>query len=256
MVFYMQVYRDAELAAAALGHLRTHYPLSRVILRSDGDDDPVFGAIARAYHTEYMQDNRLYSCDRGGAMIERMLRLFLERPGDFLMKIDTDTRIDRPLSRMPQDDDGIYGTLVSGLIQGGCVLFTRAAANRLLASDILRSPELCSSDATWAPATVRPLLAERAAHSGLLSFDWMLHWACLKTGIRMHDHPEIKSEWLHCADNRSRRFSVVHPDKFMHLPPGALRLYATSFHERLINLYAQAIAGFVPVTRLEPGSTP
>src|SRR5262245_37020207 len=46
LTFYLPVYRNHDLADTCLRRLRTHFPCVHVIIRSDGDDDPRYRALA------------------------------------------------------------------------------------------------------------------------------------------------------------------------------------------------------------------
>src|SRR6185295_12164727 len=124
---------------------RKHYPTSRVILRSDGDLDPRFPILALRNKVDFRRESRLFPIENGGAVIERMLALFLERPTRYLFKIDPDTLIHRRFKYLPARS-GLFGTLQTEQetpsIQGGCMGFTRDAAEQILQSKMLRDERL------------------------------------------------------------------------------------------------------------------
>src|SRR5262245_28570556 len=113
LTFFALAYNDYDAAAECLGDLRTHYAASRVILRSDGDPDPRFPALARRHRVDFRGELRLFGIENGGAVIERMLVLFLERPTRYLLKIDPDTVIHRRFQYLPVRS-GVFGTLQGG----------------------------------------------------------------------------------------------------------------------------------------------
>src|ERR1041384_6639278 len=88
LTFFALVYKDYDAAAACLTDLRKHYPSSRVILRSDGDQDSRFRMLASSHQVDFHRESRLFGIENGGAVIERMLDLFLERPTRYLFKIE------------------------------------------------------------------------------------------------------------------------------------------------------------------------
>src|SRR5688500_18563009 len=88
LTFFALTYKNYDATADCLSDLRKHYPESRVILRSDGDPDPRFPLLARRYNTEFRSESRLFRIENGGAVIERMLEIFLEKPTRYLLKID------------------------------------------------------------------------------------------------------------------------------------------------------------------------
>ena len=50
LTFFSLVYQDYEATVECLKDLRTHYPNSRIVLRSDGDQDPRVPVLAQTYN--------------------------------------------------------------------------------------------------------------------------------------------------------------------------------------------------------------
>ena len=212
--FFVQVRFDGDMANGALSRLRKHYPDARIILVSDGDDDPAHRHLATHHHAEYVQDAWLYGLESGGRMIERMLKIFLKGRGTHLIKIDTDTRFDRTFSSLPKTD-GVFGVLLpDGQTQGGCVIIPKTTARTLLRSGIFLRPELTSPE-VWGKLFSKPFLANRIRTTGMIGFEWVLHWGCCQIGIHTYPWPEIHSTWKAGIVNADLRFAVVHPDKFI-----------------------------------------
>lgn len=217
ITWYVQVYRDGHRLSSCLKRLRTHCPSSRLLVVSDGNPDPRLEAIARSFGGEFTQGRRLSGVEWGGEVVHRFLEIWAAgRATDYLIKIDPDTAVNAPIPRLPDPDVPVIAGRVirterspySG-IQGGCIIVTRAAANVLLASSLLRSPELKPPRLAWAQG--EHLLAR--ARRGLTSQDWTLAWACDKLGIPTMDLPGIASFWK----RRQRRgvalltSAIVHP---------------------------------------------
>src|SRR4029078_11255756 len=80
LTFFALTYKNYEATAECLADLRQHYSASHVILRSDGDPDPRFPILAKRYQADFREELRLFGIENGGAVIERMLELFLEQP--------------------------------------------------------------------------------------------------------------------------------------------------------------------------------
>src|SRR5947209_3321337 len=141
LTFFALTYKDHHATAECLGDLRKHYSASRVILRSDGDPDPRLPILAKRNKVDLRRELRLFGIENGGAVIERMLVLFLEKPTRYLLKIDPDTVIHRRFRYLPVRS-GLFGTLQTEQetpsIQGGCMGFTRDAAEQILQSKMLR----------------------------------------------------------------------------------------------------------------------
>lgn len=214
LTFFALTYKDYEATAECLDDLRKHYSASRVILRSDGDPDSRFPILAKQYNVDFRAESRLFGIENGGAVIERMFELFFETPTRYLLKIDPDTVIHRRFRYLPERD-GLFGTPQGGeehpSIQGGCMGITRAAAEQIMQSgmlrdDRLREPEKFISDS---PYFVR--MAHRANRCGLASFDWMLPWIASELKIPIYPFDEVNSGWKQPPPNPNQRYAVSHP---------------------------------------------
>jgi hypothetical protein len=214
LTFFALTYKNYEAAAECLRDLRKHYSKSRVILRSDGDPDPRFPILARRNNVDFRGESRLFGIENGGAVIERMLVLFLERPTRYLFKIDPDTVIHRRFKYLPVRS-GMFGTLQleheTPSIQGGCLGLTRDAAELILQSQMLRDSRL-QEPAKFindSPYFVR--MAHRANRCGLASFDWILPWVAGELGISIYRFDEVNSGWQQPPPNPHQRYAVSHP---------------------------------------------
>lgn len=219
LVFLMPVYRDAPVAAAGLRRLRTVYPASRVILLSDGDAEFPGRALAADFRAEYVLGDNLYGIEHGGLMIHRMLALYMVAPARWLMRLDTDARIDRRFMYLPKAF-GVHGRVkkVSGNISGGCIVLTHDAASRLHQSRIFESERLKDPAASWGRYS-RPDLFARKMKLGTVAYEKVLRWGCVETGVPLVNFPEIYSTWKPTPEtalqrrNADLRYAVVHPDR-------------------------------------------
>jgi hypothetical protein len=214
LTFFMLVYRDYELADRCLTDLRAHYPRARVVARSDGDSDPRYDALAARHGAEYLREPRLFTIENGGAVVQRMLDVFEERPTRYLFKIDPDTVVQRRFRFLPTRD-GLFGTLQGRpecrSIQGGCMGFSAGAAAALARSGLLRDPRLARPSEFRHEGSHWEKMARRADVSGLSSFDWGLGWAATTLGVAMFDFPEVRSQWKVPVEDPELRYAVVHP---------------------------------------------
>jgi hypothetical protein len=214
LTFFALTCRDYDAAAECLADLRKAYRASRVILRSDGDPDARLPRLAESYRVDFRSELRLFNIENGGAVIERMLELFFEKPSRYLFKIDPDTVLHRRFQYLPVRE-GLFGTIQlpdeSPAIQGGCLGFTRDAAEQILRSGRLRDPRL-SEPAKYvndSPYFVR--MAHRAERCGLASFDWILAWAATELGLALYSFDEVNSGWRQAPPNPDLRYAVTHP---------------------------------------------
>jgi hypothetical protein len=248
ITFYLQCYRDFYEAESCLTALRRHYEDSRVIMISDGDDDRRYSQLASQFGVEYTAGERLFSTDNGGKMVQRMLDAFLAEPSDYLVKIDTDTRIHRRFRYLPEGRM-LFGTLEWETsvhkeklefpnIQGGCVGFTREAAREIAESGILVSEDLLDYRNTYADNIDIIIRAEKL---GLISTDFVTRYAC-----RLLNIPMVMFEEVYCA-YRARispdgeGYAITHPHKH------AIRLTAPwTYYTRIIpSLIYRRIAGAI-----------
>ncbi len=214
LTFFALAYKDYGDLRPCVRDLRRSYPTARVVLRSDGDPDPRFPLLARRYRADFLAESRLFGVENGGAVIERMLELSLERPTRYLFKIDPDTVIHRRFRHLP-GRGGLFGTPqgddATPAIQGGCMGFTRDAAEQILQSGMLRDRRLCepANFVDESPYLVK--MAGRAARCGLASFDWGLAWVAAELGIPLFAFDEVNSGWLEAPRTPRGRLAVTHP---------------------------------------------
>lgn len=220
--FYLNVYQDVSLLPACLSQLRSVYPQSRLILRSDGDPNPEIEILAGKYDSEIHYGERLMVLEKGGEIVHEMLRLFLSHETAYLFKIDPDTRIVRPFLGLP-DSCCVFGTIQHQgelhSIQGGCIGFTLDTIHKFYSSEFFLDPELTKYPPPW---VITEALLNRP-NLGLTSIDWVLAWACKMMEIELVDWPEIMSEWQVTPNNEDLRYAVTHPHKITPSPSGIKR---------------------------------
>ncbi len=214
LTFFALTYKDYEATAECLADLRKNYSESRVILRSDGDPDPRFQILAKRHKADFRGESRLFGIENGGAVIERMLALFLEKPTRYLLKIDPDTVIHRRFHYLPVRR-GLFGTLQTEpetpSIQGGCMGFTRDAAEQILLSEMLRDGRLREPAKFINDSRYFVRMADRANRCGLASFDWIVPWIASELGIPIYSFDEVNSGWQQAPPNPNQRYAVSHP---------------------------------------------
>jgi hypothetical protein len=214
LTFFALTYKNYNAAAECLADLRKHFPASRVILRSDGDPDSRLAILAQRYEVDFRDELRLFGIENGGAVIERMLTLFLEKPTRYLLKIDPDTVIHRRFRYLPLRN-GLFGTLQTEQetpsIQGGCMGFTSAAAEQILQSDLLRDNRLREPARFINDSPYFVRMTDRANRCGLASFDWIVPWVASQLGIPVYSFDEVNSGWQQAPPNPNQRYAVTHP---------------------------------------------
>lgn len=216
ITFYMQVYKDYDRAYYALKCLRRCYPDSRVIVISDGDDDRRYEDFITLFNVEYIKGEKLFPIEHGGKMLHRMFEYYFKSPTPtpYFLRMDTDTRFDRKFTYLPKGNF-VYGMFTyppGKVLQGGCVLFPLAIAQKLYKSGVFLLDELKDYSSSWAKYHPwQKLLKKRTEEKKLISFDWILNWCCRKLEINTKEFEEIYSTWRWPKPNRDLRFAVVHP---------------------------------------------
>lgn len=234
LTFCLQVFRDHGLARTCLRAVRRAYPEARLVVVSDGDDDPRWPVLCARFRAEYARGERLYAVEHGGRIVARLLDLHLARPTRWLLRIDTDTRVHRRFRRLPRGTC-VFGTLERRtyahgeileppVVQGGCLGFTLEAVQRLRASGVFEDPALRDYAATW--ADTRDAL-ERA-RGGRVSFDHLLRHGCRQAHVELRACEEVHSCWRGRVRNPGLRYAVTHPHKpWWQLPRLLLSLYVS-----------------------------
>ena len=214
LTFFALTYKNHDAAAECLADLRKHYSASPVILRSDGDPDPRLPILANHYKADFHHEERLFGIENGGAIIERMLELFFAKPTRYLFKIDPDTVIHRRFRYLPVRS-GLFGTLQceqeTPSVQGGCMGFTRDAAEQILQSEMLRDSRLTDPAKFINDSPYFFRMAHRANRCGLASFDWILPWIASELGLPIFSFDEVNSGWQQPPPNPDQRYAVSHP---------------------------------------------
>jgi hypothetical protein len=224
--FICHAYHDVDQLSLNLPELRRCYPEERIVVISDGDSDPRYAALAIRLGCELVAGERLYELGCGAAIISRLLSVFLEGPGDFLVKFDTDTRFFRQFVTIPPGHASgcIWGAFGFRYIQGGCRLLSRSGADKLAKSGLLTGPRYRDLE-SWCP----PLAEDFYKRSGKVSEDFITRDAFLEAEIDIYDHPEVFSaghvkRWramdpqtLRRVINADRKYSVTHPWKLADL---------------------------------------
>ena len=220
LTFLVHAYRDSSDLPPSLEGLRAVYPDCRLLLISDGDNDPCLSDLADRFRAELVLGERLFPSANGGRIVQRLLDVFLHQPTDYLFKLDPDTRVHRRFRYLPTTCS-VFGTLerITAIgkvpidppnVQGGCMGFTRDAAESIAESRVLLSDDLLDPRSTYADC---PDMIWRAEDVGLVSIDFLTRWACGRLGIPLQEFPEVRSLFRGTIPANGGGFAITHPHK-------------------------------------------
>ena len=220
ITFFIGIYRDRVRAEGALARLREHFPDARVIARSDGDKDPKNRKLPERFDVDYREEERLYPIENGGAMISRMLELYLEQPTRYLLKIDTDTAAYRRFHFLPREK-GVFGKVQNSKqgcisVQGGFTGLTEETARCILDSGVLDDDRLKDPISYRLESAYFDRMAYRVERTGLCGFDWIVGWVAHKLELPLISFSEVHCKWLpkHNVKNDDLKFAMTHPVYF------------------------------------------
>jgi hypothetical protein len=216
ITFLVQAYKDKHLAVNCLESIRKHYRDSRIVLVLDGDDDPDWKLVASRYGAEERHQERLYVLAKIGEMWKRRLEYYLEKPTAFLIKLDTDSLVNRRFAYMP--DAGVFGNLSYlpdgsfNHIVGGCIGFSNTAAEYMLRNKVFDDEGISKSPPDWISRCSRAHWDQWCA-SGIGSDDCVLSHVCVKYGIEVEVFDEVYIIWWTVPRSVRSRYAVTHPHK-------------------------------------------
>lgn len=218
-------YDDSGVLASRLPRLRMLYPRARIAVSAPWEslraaEELHSVAIANGCECVPMEKD-LHSSERGAACLRSMLDLFLAEPASqILVKFDPDTMFHRRIS--PPNCAGVHGcpeTLTGGgdeihpaNLQGGCLIYTRDAAERLVERSRMEDLTYWADYATSWARGVNDWLNHGEKYGTL--DDAISRHACLISGVPMCVHPEVLSYYTAPAHaDWWQGFAVSHPHK-------------------------------------------
>ncbi len=220
IAWVIQVFHSRDQLQWCVPFLREHYPRSRVVVISDGDDE-AYEDIGEQYGLDVRRGEHLMSLASSHLYVERLLRAFLEGSEAYCLRLDPDARVWRRFRELPAFSSlfGTLETITEGLaaeirvpanVQGGCLGLTRDAVAAIVESGLL-SREMCVTRRreTW----VRCDDIFHWTQRGHVCDDHILSWAAYQLGIPIVESAEIRSRWRRTVANEDRRYAVTHPHK-------------------------------------------
>jgi GR25 family glycosyltransferase involved in LPS biosynthesis len=204
----MAVVEPPEKVAWALRHLRAVYPTAPVAVISDGVDNEGYAPVCAQYGAVYVRGERLKVPAAGGRWWQRTLEAGLGMGTRYVLKVDPDTRFNRPVRSWPAAD--CFGNLLGEgkrgeLIQGGIQGFQRSAVERIVTSGICLREEFRDVQ-SWAFTDKERAKFERENY---LSTDRVLIRVLKDLGMSREHWHEVVSPWGP-APADAERFAISH----------------------------------------------
>lgn len=223
--FGSRKYDDVGVLTNRIPGLRALHPQARIIVEAP------WSSLPHAQHLRHVatenncdcldMDLDLHYTSRGAECLKSMLQSFLaDRRSEVLVKFDPDTMFHRTLSQ--PTTLGVFGcaetrtlggdAICPANLQGGCIVYTREAAEMLQRCARLDEPAYWANYcATWAKGV--PDWMSHGERYGTLD-DAVSRHACLIANIPMCLHPEIISYYIAPdSPNWWEGFAVSHPHK-------------------------------------------
>lgn len=203
------------LLCQCLSVLRTSHWEARVVVIADGTRVNDHRVIADDFGARYLEGECLKTLSKGALWWKRFFLVALEDAGDPIFKLDPDAVIWRPFRQLPEAD--FFGSLrergtSNEHIQGGCEGFSRAFAERVIASGIADDPRYCDA-AHWSSARRLRWAASRRP-ADYLSTDRVIMKIARDLGTAYANYDEIGSNGSEAPKNPRLRYAVTHPHKW------------------------------------------
>jgi hypothetical protein len=215
--------------------LRRAYPKAPVFVVSDGlhPDEATIAEVCRRNRVHFERGQRLKLVQHGSEWWQRFLTLGAAYQPDWLVKMDADTRVRRPLNMENVPNAEVLGRVddvgrPQENVQGGFQLIRGSAVQQILASGECLSA-YWRDPASWARGQCGQLVAR-----GEISTDFTLMGILRVLGLTWARHRQVDSHWRVPKQWRPDA-AVTHPHKGMKRvdadPPGIS--FCTTCYNRL-----------------------
>jgi hypothetical protein len=193
-----------------LGHFRRAFPDAPLVIISDGANDSGYRDLAERFKARYVHGRYLKRVECGGEWWVRTLEAGLALNTSWIVKFDPDTKFHRAFRTPPSGD--VAGTIdhidtPEQNVLGGCQAISRAAAEKILQSKILKDPRL-KDYRIYDPseATLRHWKSQ-----AFFGTDMSLAWVMQNLGLEMGSWSDVGIDWKLPAPVGD--FAATHPHK-------------------------------------------
>jgi len=209
--FTMHIFseRDWAIAPSSLRQIATHYPNSPITVIADGVNPPGIPDLCEELGARYVMGDRLKIQPNGGAWLERWLTLASQDEGEWLVRLDPDSWMQRPFKGAVPTSDIVgpkwenHDFVVSWIV-------SRGAAEQILNSEILRDSKYQDASYTYRPY-LRPFEGEEGSAEAIVMCDGIMQDVAQRLELTWKAWREIKYQWRDEGEVVLGKEAIVHP---------------------------------------------
>jgi len=202
LCFIITCYKDYHLLELLLGGLRKIYSNVKVSVISDGDNNSKIEDICNKFNASYFYFDRSYTIECGFKFWRNIFKVYDLNPTEFLIKLDTDVRIDREITLTKNYYDCMFGTirnLPKQFIQNGIRGFHKNVIQQIKNSSYYYNDSHFTNK--FLEGKIFDTLNKYKSNN-LISTEFLMYEMCtILENIKIKDHPEIMSYWFNSTKN-------------------------------------------------------
>jgi len=169
---------------------------------SDGDNNSKIEDICNKFNASYFYFDRSYTIECGFKFWRNIFKVYDLNPTEFLIKLDTDVRIDREITLTKNYYDCMFGTirnLPKQFIQNGIRGFHKNVIQQIKNSSYYYNDSHFTNK--FLEGKIFDTLNKYKSNN-LISTEFLMYEMCtILENIKIKDHPEIMSYWFNSTKN-------------------------------------------------------
>jgi len=200
--FIITCHKDHDLLVLLLNGLRRIYADIKVSVISDGDDDYRIQNTCNKFNVSYFYFDRSYTIECGFKFWRNIFKVYDLNPTEFLIKLDTDVRIDREIILTKDYYDCMFGTirnLPKQFIQNGIRGFHKNIIQQI------KNSAYYYNDSYFTNKFLEGKFFDtlnKYKPNNLISTEFLMYEMCtILENIKIKDHSEIMSYWFNTTKN-------------------------------------------------------
>jgi hypothetical protein len=112
LTFIIPIKNETERLDSILTSIRNNYPTERIVLFANDVSEqniPTMVQYSEQFNTEYVFTDKIYSYETPAKLFRDIFDIFMQKPTDFLIRIDTDAFVHKPISNLEGYEDCVFG---------------------------------------------------------------------------------------------------------------------------------------------------